>query len=128
MNEVPHIFVCGGRDFDDTFALASALKAAARGHDKVVVVHGACPTGADKIADQWAFDEGQVAKRFHADWDAHGKAAGPIRNAEMLTYLKTANLVAAIVCWDGKSKGTADMVRRLDEAKISYRLISYKGK
>lgn len=128
MNDVPHVFVCGGRDFVDEFTLAGALKTACKGLSKVIIVHGACPSGADQLADDWGLSKRHTVKRFHADWSTHGKAAGPIRNAEMVDYLKTVQLVAAIVCWDGKSKGTADMVRRLDEAKIKYRLISYKGK
>lgn len=42
---------------------------------------------------------------FPADWTTHGKAAGPIRNRQMLDYAD-----ALIAVWDGKSRGTANMV------------------
>lgn len=44
-----------------------------------------------------------------ADWDAHGKAAGPIRNRKMAQEAD-----ALLLLWDGKSKGSASM---LAEAK-----------
>jgi len=43
-------------------------------------------------------------KEFPADWDKHGKAAGPIRNAEMAKYGD-----ALLLIWDGESKGSANM-------------------
>lgn len=54
-----------------------------------VVVHGACPRGADEHAAQavrrlaaggWTVTE----ERHPADWNAHGKSAGFRRNAEMV--------------------------------------------
>jgi len=36
----------------------------------------------------------------HADWDAHGRRAGPIRNAEVVA--RSDRLVAF---WNGKSRG-----------------------
>ena len=40
--------------------------------------------GADLCALGWARIRGIPVRRFPADWDAHGKAAGPMRNAAML--------------------------------------------
>lgn len=42
--------------------------------------------------------------RFPANWNKHGKSAGPIRNAEMADYADGLYLV-----WDGKSRGSANM-------------------
>lgn len=55
---------------------------------KLTVVHGACPEGADAITDAWLVrheDAGVHAERHPADWDQYGKAAGPLRNSEMVT-------------------------------------------
>ncbi len=43
-------------------------------------------------------------KEFPADWDAHGKAAGPIRNKQMVEYAD-----ALLLIWDGESRGSASM-------------------
>lgn len=50
----------------------------------LVIVHGDCPTGLDAIVDRWALRRGYVAERHPARWDQFGKAAGPIRNQEMV--------------------------------------------
>lgn len=52
--------------------------------DDWVFVHGACPTGADAIADEFVVTHWLNVERHPADWDTHGKQAGPIRNAEMV--------------------------------------------
>lgn len=53
---------------------------------KIRVVHGACPTGADHWAEQWAISNCslELCEPHEADWEAHGRAAGPIRNREMV--------------------------------------------
>jgi len=43
-------------------------------------------------------------KKFPADWNTHGKAAGPIRNRQMAEYAD-----ALVLIWDGESKGSANM-------------------
>lgn len=43
-----------------------------------------------------------------ADWDRLGKKAGMVRNAQMADYAD-----AAIVFWDGKSNGTANMISNM---------------
>jgi len=63
--------------------------------------------GVDQIGEDWAKDWDIPVKRFPADWDKHGKAAGFIRNGEMADYAD-----ACIIIWDGKSNGTKDMMTR----------------
>lgn len=40
--------------------------------------------GADYLAEKWADRYWYVRHIFRADWEEHGKAAGPIRNKEMV--------------------------------------------
>jgi predicted Rossmann fold nucleotide-binding protein DprA/Smf involved in DNA uptake len=42
--------------------------------------------------------------RFPADWNTHGKAAGPIRNKQMAEYAD-----ALLLIWDGESSGSRNM-------------------
>lgn len=72
------------------------------------IVSGGC-AGPDMAGEDWAIVYGVPVKRFDADWKKHGKAAGPIRNREMADYAD-----AAVVIWDGKSRGSKNMI---DEMK-----------
>lgn len=49
----------------------------------------------------------------YADWTTYGKSAGPIRNSIMANYGD-----ALIAIWDGKSKGTADMIEKARKKKL----------
>ncbi|MFD7605183.1 DUF2493 domain-containing protein [Streptomyces mirabilis] len=51
----------------------------------VLLIHGACPWGADAMADAFAREIGIRVRRHPADWAVHGKRAGFIRNAEMVS-------------------------------------------
>lgn len=74
---------------------------------------GDCPSGFDKYVTYWA----QLAKAnltvYHANWRKHGKAAGPIRNREMLEDFKPDLLVA----FPG-GKGTHNCMRTAWEMEI----------
>lgn len=53
---------------------------------KLTIVHGGCPTGADQAIDRWARrrDDSGVAVEVHtADWGSFGRGAGPLRNRHM---------------------------------------------
>lgn len=71
------------------------------------VVCGAA-RGVDMLGAQWANQcrkPSVPVKYFHAAWDTHGKAAGPMRNVQMAEYAD-----ALIAVWDGKSRGTKHMI------------------
>ncbi|MCL7377442.1 SLOG family protein [Streptomyces sp. 35G-GA-8] len=87
------ILITGSRDWnnrrviDDTL---TALAAANTFHDRTtVIVHGACPSGADAMADDWARWHSRRSpliefERHRANWQINGKRAGFIRNAHMV--------------------------------------------
>jgi hypothetical protein len=70
------------------------------------IVSGAA-RGIDSLGERWAEyrPDPIPVKQFPADWDTHGKAAGPIRNRAMADYAD-----ALLVVWDGKSRGTKNML------------------
>ena len=80
------VLVTGSRDWTDRAEIYSALDHLwdlASG--RFTLVHGACPRGADRIAQEWAESRHGVRVEKHpADWETHGKAAGFKRNAEMV--------------------------------------------
>jgi predicted Rossmann-fold nucleotide-binding protein len=104
------VLVCGGRAYTDDGAIFRALD---RLHDergiRRVVTGGA--TGADTLAARWANEQGVSLGVYPADWHAHGKAAGQIRNQQMLDS-EAPDLVLAFP----GGHGTADMVRRAKRA------------
>ena len=79
------ILVTGSRDWEDEGAIQSALEGFYDPYGTVTVVHGACPRGADNMADYAAQAiPGFMVERHPADWNRHGKSAGFRRNAEMV--------------------------------------------
>ena len=80
------ILVTGSRDWDDKTVIFDALSDVIDDTpmEQVTLVSGACPTGADAIAE-WEFEyAGGNIERHPADWEAHGKRAGFLRNKEMV--------------------------------------------
>lgn len=70
------ILVTGSRDWDDALELRLALLHACVPHlPSIVVIHGACPSGADAMAAEWASDYGVRTEEHPADWELPGKAA-----------------------------------------------------
>jgi hypothetical protein len=76
----------------------------------ITLIQGACPTGADAIAHEIALDMGWTAISEPADWNMHGKAAGPIRNQKMIDDYRP-NI--ALFFNLNNSRGTNDCLRRL---------------
>lgn len=108
------ICVCGGRDYNDASCVASTLTA----HQPSVIIEGGA-SGADKLSHDWAYRAGVRVETFHANWRAHGRGAGPIRNQRMIDEGKPDMVVA----FPG-GRGTADMVRRAKAAGIEVREIT----
>jgi hypothetical protein len=114
--------VCGGRDFAEEPMFHDVMR-------RLVdmwgmperIVEGACPTGADLMAKRWAqqyaIDIGEIAP----DWEGLGKAAGPIRNEEMLMKYKPQRVIA----FPG-GRGTADMVARARRRNSEITVIEVK--
>ncbi len=80
-------------------------------HNITEIVSGAA-RGVDSEGEHWASHANVPVKRFPADWDKHGKAAGPIRNAEMAKYGDQLLLI-----WDGESRGSANMKQQMERLK-----------
>lgn len=69
--------------------------------------------GIDRSGERWAEAQCIPVKHFPADWEKHGRAAGPIRNRQMAEYAD-----ALLLIWDGKSKGSASMKAEAERAGI----------
>lgn len=80
-----------------------------------------CWLGADYHARAWAKGCGIDARTFWANWERHGKAAGPLRNEQMCAYLVERRLWqkkhVSVIAFNGGG-GTSDMVRRATQEGI----------
>jgi hypothetical protein len=109
------VLVCGGRDFVDCGLLLDtldALDALAKREVIDCLIEGDA-RGADRIAGAWAKRRRVDLKLFPAGWNRHGRAAGHIRDQEMLDKGEP----DLVVSFPGGA-GTADMVRRAQAAGI----------
>jgi predicted Rossmann-fold nucleotide-binding protein len=106
------LLVCGGRDYVDRDAVWRAL-------DKLNAVRGvACviqggAAGADRLAYEWATEREVQVEHFPANWTLYGRAAGPIRNRQMIADGRPDGVVA----FPG-GRGTADMICAATEAGL----------
>jgi len=98
------VLICGSRTFNDSNKMLKAL----RQHKPTVIIHG-CAKGADEMAGKFAQQFGVKEEKYPAKWDKYGKAAGCIRNQQMLDEGKP-DLVLAFPTEE--SRGTYDMIRR----------------
>ena len=121
-NPVPgtvRVIVTGSRHWSDEDPIADALRRLRGKHgDQLLVVHGDCRTGADRIARELCRALDIRQERHPADWDRHGRAAGPIRNRAMVA--QGADLVLAYV--EGESRGTRGLIALAELAGIEVRV------
>lgn len=114
----PRILICGSRDFDDREFFALAMQAWVAKHGLPREIVEGCARGADSLAEDWATgDPDIVLQHFPADWDRHGRAAGPIRNQQMLDEGQP-DAVIAFTRDLRTSRGTRDMVTRARRAGL----------
>ena len=101
------VIIAGTRDFADYELLkekCDAILSNKRDDSNIVIVSGTA-RGADRLGERYARERGYRIERYPADWDRDGNSAGPIRNAKMAD-----NANALIAFWDGRSRGTKNMI------------------
>lgn len=100
------VIIAGSRTVRSYQAVADAV--AESGFSIIEVVSGHA-NGVDQTGETWAHANGISVKRFPADWDTHGRVAGPIRNTQMADY---ADALIAIRRGGASSVGTTDMIKK----------------
>lgn len=111
------VIIAGTRDFNDYHAVKSTV---ARTCWEINEVVSGGASGADALGEEYERHNSIPLKIFKADWNQHGKAAGPIRNKEMATYAD-----ALIAFWDGVSKGTMNMIQEARNAGLKVYVYQY---
>lgn len=113
------VIVAGGRDFTNYKFVQDKLDALFRNRkdDSNITILSGTASGTDKLGERYAKNRKYSLKTFPANWKDFGRAAGPIRNTEMVK--EGTHLVAF---WDGKSKGTADIISKAIKKGIPIRI------
>lgn len=112
MSERYKLIIVGTRSFNDYEMLRNTVFSAE-------IVSGGAP-GADTLAVRYATEVDMPFKVFPADWKKYGRSAGPRRNRQMAEYAD-----AAIVFWDGKSRGTQNMIQQMRELGKPVEVVIY---
>ncbi len=107
------VIIAGSREFTDYNLLKEKVDYM-RTNGKFVIdeIVSGTARGADQLGEDYAANNDIPVKEFPADWNTHGKAAGHIRNKQMAEYAD-----ALIAVWDGKSKGTKNMIETMNKLK-----------
>lgn len=103
------IIIAGGRDFNNYPHLEKIMDYYNKKGDITEIVCGMA-YGADSHGEYWARCNGIDVAEFPADWGKYGNRAGPVRNGEMADYADS-----LIVFWDGKSRGTKNMITQMEK-------------
>ena len=114
------LIVAGSRDFNNYELLkqkCDSLLSQKRLTHSIVIISGTA-RGADRLGEQYAAERGYRVERFPADWNRDGIAAGPIRNSQMAAHAD-----ALVAFWDGKSRGTRDMIEKAKERNLPVRIV-----
>jgi hypothetical protein len=85
----------------------------------VIIISGTC-RGADLLGEQYARENNLPVYRFPANWKKYGKTAGYLRNRKMAEKAD-----ALVAFWDGKSRGTANMITLARGRQLQIRIIRY---
>lgn len=116
------LIVAGGRDFTDYDHMLRVMIAMSDNElaDKNVAIVSGMAKGADTLGVRLAREFQLKLYKFPANWSGLGKRAGFIRNAQMGNFAD-----ALLVFWDGKSKGTANMLEYMQRIQKPVHLINY---
>lgn len=112
------VLVCGGREWSNREAILREMKSLS---PPVEVIHGDAK-GADRLGASVALELGFSVTPFPALWSIHGKAAGMIRNKQMLD--QKPDIVFAFHLNLVESRGTRNMVEIARRAGVEVRVFS----
>ena len=121
MSKEYRLVVAGCRDYNDYSVASVEIEKHIKKCDancSVIIVSG-CAEGADKLGERYATEHHLNIERYPAEWDKYGKSAGPIRNERMAEVAD-----GVLVFWDGKSRGTKNMIENSKKANKPYVIIN----
>lgn len=112
------VIIAGTRSFDNYDLLKEKCDFYLSSLDNPVIVTGDCK-GADKLGQKYAEEKWYSQVVLPANWKV-GKRAGPERNERMAKIAKY-----LIVFWDGKSKGSKQMISAARSHGLNVKIVEY---
>ena len=114
---IPRIIVAGSRGLNNDKWVFSVLDKLF-GWELVQIISGGA-AGADRAGERWARRQGLVPTVMKPDYDKYPKKQAPkIRNGDMAEYAMKSEKRALVLFWDGKSRGSKDMLEKAYRAGI----------
>ena len=108
------IIIAGSRNFNDYIKMLNTLDELGihliNTIDPIEIVSGHAP-GTDMLGEKFAKAYGYPLKIFPADWNTYGRAAGLIRNKQMVEYTAAADRGMLVAFPVGESRGTRNMIK-----------------
>ena len=115
------VIVAGCRDFADYELLKEKCDFYLQNKKpEIIVIVSGHASGADTLGERYAQERGYETEVYPADWKTNGRAAGPIRNAQMAAVAD-----ALIAFWDGKSRGTKNMIDTATKRGLQVAVVRY---
>jgi hypothetical protein len=112
------VIICGGRDFSNSVLLFKTMDVLHAEHQFRDMMQGGA-RGADAMSRLWAKTHPEIVRWVSpAQWELHGKAAGPIRNSRMLEWKPD-----LVVAFPTGGPGTADMIKQARAAGVEVIII-----
>lgn len=111
------VIIAGGRDFNNKVFFLESMKEV---EWHITHVVSGMASGADTLAVEYANENNLELAQFWAEWNFYGRSAGPIRNRQMAKFAD-----ALVAFWDGKSRGTKNMIDTMIELKKPVKVILY---
>ena len=112
-----NIAIVGSRTFTDYTQLKETLDE----YKNISKIVSGGAKGADKLGERYAKENNIETLIFLPDWKKYGRAAGVIRNKDIVSNSDT-----VIAFWDGKSTGTLSSINLAKKLKKNLKIIIYK--
>lgn len=116
------VIIAGSRDFGNYGLLCEHCDKFLSQKNQIhsIVIVSGTARGADQLGERYAHERGYDVQQYPANWERDGKAAGFIRNRQMADVAD-----ALIAFWDGRSRGTANMIDIARQKSLPYRIVRF---
>ena len=115
-----NVIIAGSRTFSDYDLLRKKLDFFLSHKTDIHIVCGEAE-GADQLGKKYAQEKGYEVLSYPDESSIYGSFAKYKRNREMARVAD-----ALVAFWDGKSKGTAQLIQVMKEARKPIRIVYYK--